>query len=105
MKQTRWQYMTQLSQRMKRKIGFDEALEMLKRQIKRKAIADGLIVDPAKRPPRFSWAWEFAGQSGIVEADSRSDARGLIKTKLGITKKDRLPVNTTITRMKGNQES
>ena len=37
------------------KFTFEEALAKVKRQIKRKAVADGLIVDPSKRLPRHTW--------------------------------------------------
>jgi hypothetical protein len=116
---TRFQYFERLPLG-RRKIGFDEALGMVKRQIKRKAIADGLIVDPATRPPKYQWSWECpAGMtsvtftmkqgdlsdvsenptSGVVAADTRSEARGLIKKHLGISKKDRLPAGVVITKI------
>ncbi len=95
MRQTRQQYQSRLPLR-RRKIGFEEALALVKREVKRRMVADGVIADPAKRPPRFHWNWECTGKSGTVQADTRSDARGLIKSKLGLRKKDRLPIDTTI---------
>ncbi len=86
----------------RRKVGFNEAMEMLKRQIKRKAVMDGLIADPSKRPPRFDWDWQYESEKGTVQADSRSDARGLIKQNLGIPQNERLPVNITITRRRSS---
>lgn len=95
MRQTRIEHFDSLPHRQ-RKISFHDALEMVKRQMKRKAIADGLILDPRDNPPRFEWHWELDGQNGIVSANDRSEARGLIKQKLGLKKKDRLPVHITI---------
>jgi hypothetical protein len=116
---TRFQYFERLPFR-RRKISFDEALGMVKRQIKRKAVADGLIVDPATRPPKCQWAWECPpgtisatynmkdGEllsvtenptSGVVAANTRSEARSLIKKQLGVSKKDRLPAGIVITKV------
>lgn len=104
MRRTRREYFDSLPFRP-RKIGFDEALALIKRQIKRKAIADGLIVDPANRPPRHKWAWEIplSSSGGIVEADTRSEARGIIKAKLGYSKKHRLPIGITIIKVEGSK--
>lgn len=81
----------------------------VKRQIKRKAVADGVIVDPATRPPRFTWAWERHDSEkpvgGIVKANTRSEARSLIKSQLGIPKKRRLLIGTTITEVEGSEAS
>jgi len=68
----------------------------IKRQIKRKAVTDGVIVEPSKRPPRFEWLWALGDQCGSVRANTRSEARSLIKTVLGLRKTDRLPVNIDI---------
>ncbi len=95
MRQTRRQYRDRLPFRS-RKIGFEEALARVKREIKRKAVADGVIVDPSKRPPRHEWWWEFGRQNGVVQADTRSQARSLIKTKLNLRKNQRLPAGTFI---------
>ena len=79
----------------------------VKRQIKRKAVADGVIVDPAKRPPRHTWAWECPDglTGGIVKANTRSEARSLIKSRLSIPKKRRLPIGTTIIEVEGSEAS
>ena len=91
------------------KFTFEEALAKVKRQIKRKAVADGLIVDPSKRLPRHTWAWECHDSEGpvggIVKADTRSEARSLIKSKLGIPKKRRLPLETNIIEVEGSKAS
>ena len=42
---------------------------------------------------------------GIVKADTRSEARSLIKSKLGIPKKRRLPIDTTIIEVEGSEAS
>ena len=91
------------------KLTFGEALGKVRRQIKRKAVADGLIEDPARRPPRHTWAWECYDSEGpvggIVKADTRSEARSLIKSKLGIPKKRRLPFDTAIIEVEGSKAS
>jgi hypothetical protein len=122
MRRTRREYFDSLPFRIP-KTNFDEVLALVKRQIKRKAIADGVIVDPAQRPPRCKWAWELPAGAisatfnmkdgelhsvtenptgGIVDADTRSEARGLIKSKLGLRKKDRLPIGITIIKVEGS---
>jgi hypothetical protein len=122
MRRTRREYFDSLTFRP-RKISFDEALAFVKRQIKRKAIADGVIYDPAQRPPRHKWAWQLSPGTisatfnmkdgelhsvtenptgGIVDADTRSEARSLIKAKLGLRRKDRLPVGITIIKVEGS---
>ena len=98
MRRTRIEYFESIPHRP-RKVSYDEALAMVKRQIKRKAITDGVILDPRNNPPRFEWHWELDGQSGIVQANTRGEARGLIKQNVGLTKKDRLPVHVTIVKV------
>jgi hypothetical protein len=106
MRQTRRQYHDRLPLRS-RKIGFEEALARVKREIKRRAVADGVIIDPTRRPPRYEWDWEClsAGDAGTVQADTRSQARSLIKSALGLRKKDRLPIDTTIIKVEGGEAS
>ena len=108
MRQTRREYHDSLPIRP-RKFTFEDGLAMVQRQIKRKAVADGLIVDPAERPPRHQWAWQHHNNegpvNGVVEANTRSEARSLIKTKLGIPKKCRLPIDTTIIEVEGSKAS
>lgn len=98
MRRTRLEYFDSIPRRS-RKIGYHEALEMVKRQIKRKAIADGVILDPRDNPPRFEWHWECNDRNGVVRANTRGEARGLIKNALGLKKKDRLPVHATIVKV------
>jgi len=106
MRRTRRQYQDSLPVHP-RIVTFEEALAKVKRQIKRKAVADGVIVDPSKRLPRHTWAWEcpdgLAG--GIVKANTQSEARSLIKSRLGIPKKRRLPIGTTIIEVEGSEAS
>ena len=106
MRQTRRQYENRLPLRS-RKIGFEEALARVKREIKRKTVTDGVIVDPAQRPPRYQWQWKCLsrGNSGTVRANTRSEARSLIKSRLGLRKKDRLPLDTTIIKAEGGEAS
>ena len=98
MRRTRIEYFESIPHRP-RKVSYDEALAMVKRQIKRKAITDGVILDPRNNPPRFEWHWELDGQTGIVRGNTRSDARACIKEKVGLKKKDRLPVHITIVKV------
>jgi len=95
MRQTRRQYQERLPLRS-RKIGFEAALAKVQREIKRKAVADCVILDPSKRPPRFEWQWEYGVQNGVVQADTRSQARSLIKTQLNLRKNQRLPFGISI---------
>ena len=104
MRQTRRQYEDRLPLRS-RKIGFEKALARVRREIKRKAVADGVIVDPAQRPPRHQWQWSLGDKGGSVRADTRSEARGLIKSKLGLRKKGRLPLDTTIIKVEEGKPS
>ena len=106
MRRTRREYLDSLPVHP-RKVTFEEALAKVKRQIKRKAVADGVIVDPAKRPPRHTWAWECPDglTGGIVKANTRSEARSLIKSRLSIPKKRRLPIGTTIIEVEGSEAS
>ena len=85
MRRTRLEYFDAIPRRP-RKISYDEALAMVKRQIKRKAIADGVIEDPSQRKPRVEWNWCLEDKDGTVFADTRSEARNLIKKALGVRK-------------------
>jgi len=98
MRRTRIEYLESLPRRP-HKIGYQEALSRVKREIKRKAIADGVILDPRLNPPRFEWHWECNGQNGMVRANTRSEARGLVKEKHGLRKKDRLPTHATLVKV------
>jgi len=62
------------------------------REVRRRLIADGKIVDPSKNPPKWQYHWTVGDrdQGGIVCANTTGEARGLIKKQIGI-KKGRLP--------------
>jgi hypothetical protein len=79
--------------RKPKKITRQEAQSILNRVFKRQALAQGLI-DTSKG--KYRWQWHYDGQSGEVDANNRSDARGKVKKALGIPKKDRLPVGVAL---------
>lgn len=81
-----------------RRPGRDVVLEKLQRRQRREMINKGLIPDPKLRPPRFKFNWVCDSSEGVVFADNQSLARSLIKKELGIPKKQRLPLQTVITR-------
>jgi hypothetical protein len=68
------------------------------RFIRRQMIRDGLILNPATRPPRYEFSWTLGEVTGIVYADDKSKARSLIKKDLGIPAKKRLPFGIQIIR-------
>ena len=68
------------------------------RFIRRQMVRDGLILDPATRPPRYQFDWTLGEITGTVYADDKSKARSLIKMDLGIPAKRRLPLGISITR-------
>jgi hypothetical protein len=68
------------------------------RFIRRQMVRDGLILNPATRPPRYKFDWTLGEVTGVVYADDKSKARSLIKLDLGIPAKRRLPVGILITR-------
>lgn len=70
-----------------------EAQAMLNTLVKRQAVAAG-VIDPTKA--RFRWQWHCDGESGYVEANTRSEARGLVKKALGVPRKERLPVGVAV---------
>lgn len=72
--------------------------QILYRRHKKDLIARGVITNPAERPPRYQFAWVYGDVNGVVYADDRSSARGLIKLELGIRRKNRLPLEVRITR-------
>ena len=79
-----------------------EVAALLAKHVKQALIAKNLIPadeKPAPREPRKVYGWSFEGRDGIVRADCRSDARGLIKRELGIGRKDRLPLKVQITEL------
>ena len=72
--------------------------QALSRRYKKDLISRGVIPNPAERPPRYQFAWVYGDVEGVVYADDRSSARGLIKRELGIRRKNRLPTEVQITR-------
>lgn len=36
------------------------------------------------KPPRYKFDWRYRGQSGTIEADTRSEARAELKRRLGL---------------------
>ena len=70
-----------------------EDLAYLNRAIKRANKAAGHAT--AKQPS--SWKWDIGTENGgVVEAHTKSEARALIKSSIGLTKKERLPVEILI---------
>lgn len=82
------------------KITPKEFMEKLRREVKRRLVADGLVVDPSKQPPKYEWHWMLGDRYGIVRANTSGEARGRIKQELGL--KDRLPKEIQIVRIDPN---
>jgi hypothetical protein len=74
------------------------AARKLAKAMKRQLIDDGLIMDPTNRPPRYRFEWVWGRLSGAVVADTKSDARSLVKRALALPKNARLPQSVVITR-------
>lgn len=72
----------------RRPLNKQEMQRLVNRLVKRDALARGLI-DPSKG--KYRWQWHYNNASGEVEANSRSEARSLIKRALGLPKRHRLP--------------
>jgi len=78
-----------------RKFTQTEIMGKIQREVKRRMVADGHIVDPAQRvKPEWHWAAKLSARDcyprgGTVNADSRSEAKAAIKKQIGI--KGRLP--------------
>lgn len=79
-----------------------EYMVKLRREVKRRLIADGLISDPSKQPPKYEWHWKLGERGGIVVANNGGEARGLIKKELGL--KQRLPNHIQIVRVIPNAD-
>ena len=69
-----------------------EKLAYVNRLIKRANKAAGYTT--GKKPTK--WRYDVEGQTGEVEAHTRSEARARIKEQLGIKKKQRLPVGISL---------
>lgn len=72
--------------------------DRLFRAVKRQLIDQGVIMDPSARPPKYQFTWAYGELTGECFADTRSEARAIIKRDLGIPKKQRLPSEVTINR-------
>jgi hypothetical protein len=79
-------------------------LEVLFRRQRRELIQKGLIPDPRDRPPRWRFDWTYGDLTDSVYAETRSEARALIKTDLGIRKNKRLPIEVVIERYPNIEE-
>jgi len=77
------------------KISRADAEAIINRHIKRMAIVQGYI-DPAK--PKFTWAWSYQGQDGVVEANTRGEAKAIIKVVLEVPASHRLPIGVAVRR-------
>lgn len=74
-----------------RKQTLKEFMAMANREAKRRMIADGIIEDPSRKEPKFQFHWEatvthVGSTGGIVKANTRGEARALIKKELGLSK-------------------
>lgn len=72
--------------------------QRLFRALKRKMIDDGVIMDPKTRPKKYLFHWWFGSLAGECYADTKSEARAIIKHDLGLPKKKWLPKEVEITR-------
>lgn len=90
---------------------FADAMAMIRRTVKRAAIAAGHIEDPATKRPKWDWHWSlptylhnYLGDDdcpgGIVAANTKGEARSLIKKALGT--KHALPSTIHIIRVAPN---
>jgi hypothetical protein len=80
-----------------------EFLVKVQREMKRRMIADGVIEDPRTKRPKFDWHWSIGETTGgIVQANTRGEARAQIKHRL---KLHRLPVGITIIKIAPNANS
>lgn len=77
------------------KFSIKEINAMLGRQFRRSMIEKGLIQEVSKPVPYWTYPISL-GKSGRVQAPTKSEARGLIKTALGVS---RLPPGFTITKV------
>lgn len=72
-----------------------ELVKLMAKRLKRQLIEKGMIPDPSKRPPYYTFHWTYGEQTGKVRADTRSQAKAAIKKELGI-KSGRLPQEVEI---------
>ncbi|REJ65596.1 MAG: hypothetical protein DWQ31_16790 [Planctomycetota bacterium] len=106
---TRHQFLA--TKQTRRRTNRDTAATRLLRQMKRQLVAAGKIEDPVNRPPKYEWRWQLGSDfgheaiHGIVQADTRSEARAFIKRELGIPKNRRLPMQITIEKVPPCEDS
>jgi hypothetical protein len=73
-----------------------DLLAMFKNEVKRRLAADGLLAT-GPREPRYEYHWlRPNGQYGMVKANNNGEGRNLIKAKLGLRKKDKLPADAQV---------
>lgn len=91
MTRQQWQDRITSYTRLGRSVG--DLVSRIKRQMKRHLIRDGKIQDPATARPRFEWHWctPEGSVGGSVSANTKGEARALVKKELGIKKNRRLP--------------
>jgi len=77
----------------KPKLSRAEIQNHLNRVFKRDVVAKG-VIDPTKG--RFRYQWHFDGQSGEVEANTRSEAKSRVKKALGTPANERLPIGVAL---------
>jgi hypothetical protein len=78
----------------------------LLREIKRRLIASGQMTDPRLAPPRYEWHWSVGGnKGGVVQANTKGEARARIKEALGLRKKDTFPSVIKIVRVTPNADT
>ena len=85
-------FLRTLRPRKPQQLSIKQINEVLRRRFRRDMKERGLLSD---EQPKRVWAYD----GGTVEAANRSEARGLIKKKLGIAKSNRLPPGFVIERL------
>lgn len=61
-----------------------EINEFIRRHFKRRMINQGLLKPLIEKPPKFVWGFSHEGEHGSVAANTRSEARALVKKYLGL---------------------
>src|SRR5438105_3742326 len=81
-RQTRLEYTNKVGRGPK--VSASEFMAKVKRLMKRRMVADG-VIEPTSTRPKFDWQWSNdAGTiGGTVQANTRGEARALIKKELG----------------------
>lgn len=74
--------------------------EQKAREIKKQLIAAGHLTDPATARPKYDYHWGIENRvGGVVQANTKGEARARIKTVLGLKKSDTLPAVIKIVRV------